>query len=56
MVLIHSAEDVKREIVSLNENWKSDRNEVELMEKLHEIVWFNARINELSSKPIIELF
>lgn len=39
MLLLNFFKDMKREIASLNENWKTNQNQVE-------ILWFNARINE----------
>lgn len=49
MVTNKFTKDIKQEILTMNENWKTNRNEKELMENMCGIAWFIARINELSS-------
>lgn len=48
LVLIEFATDFKEEVKTMNENWKTNPNVVQLVEKLSEIVWFNVNIRELS--------
>lgn len=46
LLLLIFFKDIKQEIELLNESWKTNQNQAELKEKLCEILWFNARINE----------
>lgn len=48
LILSEFIEDIRREITALNENWKMNQNQAELMQKLSEIIWFNTRYNQLS--------
>lgn len=48
LVLMEFSRDMKQAIETMNENWKINRNEVELMEELREIIWFNGNTRELS--------
>lgn len=49
LVLIEFTQNIRQEIESMKENWKTDQNQVELMEKLREIIWFDVNARELSS-------
>lgn len=49
VILSQFAEDIQQDVSSVNEDWETNRNQVALMEKLGKVVWFNNRLNELSS-------
>lgn len=49
IVINRFTKDIKQEMITLNENWKTNRNEKELLESICGIAWFIARIDELSS-------
>lgn len=48
LILSEFSQDIKREIVTLNGNWRKNQNQKELRDQLCEIICFNIRINELS--------
>lgn len=48
LVLIEFTKDFKQEIETMNEDWKTKRNQLELMEKLREIMWLDVHVKELS--------
>lgn len=49
LILFQLAADIRKDIATMDQNWETDQNQVKLMKEMGKIVWFNIRINELSS-------